>query len=306
MGDSRLERSLAAIASVVALGLLGTGVYAVFHSANGSGTAALLAIGSVALFAIAFRDRIRSMEFGGVRVQLAFKVRDSLHRAFELRIAGDYEKAEDEIEFAFNQFVHDPTIQRAYTDSTRYQEEVLKLLGKFVSDTFGGQVLETASTVSFLPLVDAVMQLDGPRAVAEIKSRRGFICSEIEKRANDDGVLRAAIIIRPGAELDTKRLVKRLDQEVRCGALGIDCFLLIQNCKKSDSSSEFHDLVINRNNRAQGIKMHAKSVAWELSSSPELLGSAFMAAILAMCSPEECRFTSAASPPELKAPAEQS
>jgi hypothetical protein len=85
MGDEALERVLAWMATVAAAGLLGAGVYAVFYSTNGSGTVALLAIGSLGLFVISFRDRIRSMEFGGARVQLALKVRDSLKTAFKLR-----------------------------------------------------------------------------------------------------------------------------------------------------------------------------------------------------------------------------
>ena len=36
-----------------------------------------------------------------------------------------------------------------------------------------------------------------------------------------------------GLDLDTAELVKRLNREVRRGALGIDRFLLIQNCKDS-------------------------------------------------------------------------
>jgi hypothetical protein len=114
MRDEGLERVLAWMASVVAMGLLGAGVYAVFYSANGSGAVALLSIGSLALFVIAFRSRIRSMEFGGARVQLAFKVRDSLKMAFRLRLAGNYEGAENEIDFAFSQFIRTPKIQRAY------------------------------------------------------------------------------------------------------------------------------------------------------------------------------------------------
>lgn len=141
MGDETLERVLAWMATVVAAGLLGAGVYAVFYSANGSGTVALLAIG----FVISFRDRIRSMEFGGARVQLALKVRDSLKAAFKLRIACDYERAENEIEFAFSQFIRAPKVQRAYRNSQLYQGRVLDLLGAYVGRNFDGKVLETAS-----------------------------------------------------------------------------------------------------------------------------------------------------------------
>jgi hypothetical protein len=306
MGDGQLERVLAWTASVVAMGLLGTGVYAVFYSSNGSGTVALLAIGALALFVVCFRDRIRSMEFGGARVQLAFKVRDSLKMAFKLRLAGNYEEAENEIEFAFSQFVRAPKVQRAYKDSKLYRGRVLSLLGDYVDQNFGGEVLETASTVSFLPLIDAVMKVDGNRTLEIIRSRHGYICAELEERALDDGFLRTAIIVRPGPDLDTMELVERLDREVRRGALGIDCFLLIQNCKDSDSRKEFCELVNDRNDLVGKRKMHAKSVVWELKSSPELLTSAFLSAVLTMCDPSQCGFTQAVISPELDSTSRQS
>jgi hypothetical protein len=57
--NDRFSRVLGWIAAVIALGVLGLGIYAVFHSTNGSGTAALLVIGPLALFVIVFRDRMQ-------------------------------------------------------------------------------------------------------------------------------------------------------------------------------------------------------------------------------------------------------
>jgi hypothetical protein len=141
MGDNRLERILTWIAFAVAVGLLGAGVYAVFHSTNGSGTVALLTVGGLALFVIIFGDRIRSMEFGGAKIQLALRVKDSLKRAFKLRLSGNYEEAETEIELAFNQFVtQEPSkVQRAYEESKQYQAKVLAVLGEYVKRKFDGK-----------------------------------------------------------------------------------------------------------------------------------------------------------------------
>ena len=294
MGDEqgKLEQVLAWMASVVAVGLLGAGVYAVFHSANGSGSVALLTIGSLALFVIAFRGRIRSMEFGGARVQLALKVRDSLKTAFRLRLKGNYEDAENEIEFAFSQFIRAPKVHRAYKNATLYRGKVLELLGGYVGRNFGGEVLETASTVSFLPLIDAVLKVEGERAIKMIESKEEiYNCAELRKRVDDDGFLRAAIIVRPGPDLNTGELVRRLDLEVRRGALDIDCFLLIQNCKESDSNSgeEFCELVNARNDLVRDRKMNAKRVAWELNSSPDGLTDGFISAVLTMCDRQQPR-----------------
>jgi hypothetical protein len=293
--DDRLERILTWIAPVVAIGLLGAGVYAVFYSTNGSGTVALLTIGGLILFVMVFGDRIRSMEFGGAKIQLALRVKDSLKRAFRLRLSGNYEEAETEIELAFNQFVTQESakVQRAYEESKGYQEEVLAVLDEYVKQRFNGEVRETSSTVSFLPLIDAVSIVEGDRFLAELESleqvsHHTYLCDIIRERVDKDKNLRTAVIVRPGPALDVEKLVRRLEQEVTHGALGIDCFLLVQNCKDSDSRRQFCGLV-----NARG--MHAKSLVWQPASGPETLKDAFLAAILTICNPGQCGFSQAAS-----------
>ena len=126
---------------MIALGVLGLGIYAVFHSTNGSGTAALLAIGPLALFVIVFRDRIQSMEIGGAKVRLALRVKGSLKKAFELRLAGDYERAQMAIGEAFDHFVAQERheVRKAYAESMKYSRKVLKKLGKYVEAQLRGQ-----------------------------------------------------------------------------------------------------------------------------------------------------------------------
>jgi len=272
------RRILISVASLIALGVLGIGVYAVFNSTNTSGTAALLIIGPLALFVIAFHDRIRSMEFGGARIQLAIQVKDSLGEAFHLRLAGNYEKAEAVIESAFDRFVWEqpPKTQQAYDASKNYQKKVLMLLGGYVKLEFSGQVQETSSTVSFLPLMDAVMTADGDSVLAELHSHNREVCSYLKERIDCEKRLRAAVIVRPGQALDAVELVERLEREVRDGALNIDCFLLVQDCKHSDSAEEFCDLVTKRG-------MHAKAIAWEPDSGAQELERGFLQAILKIC-----------------------
>jgi hypothetical protein len=300
VGDDRLERILSWVASVVAIALLGSGVYAVFNSTNGSGTVALLTIGGLILFVIVFGDRIRSMEFGGAKIQLALRVKDSLKRAFKLRLSGNYEEAETEIELAFNQFVtQEPAkVQRAYEESKNYQEEVLAALGDYVSQKFDGELKDASSTVSFFPLIDAVSIADGKRFMAELESlerasHNTYLCDMIRERVDKDKVLRTAVIVRPGPALDADNLVSRLEKEVTYGALGIDCFLLVQNCKDSDSRKEFCGL-------ANGRGMHAKSLVWQPASGRETLNNAFLAAILTICNPGQCGFSQAANVAGLK------
>ena len=236
------------------------------------------------------------MEFGGARIQLALRVKDSLKRAFKLRLSGNYEEAEAEIELAFNQFVtQEPAkVQRAYEQSRKYQEKVSTVLRDYVKQKFDGEVRETSSTVSFLPLIDAVSIVDGNRFITELqslerKSHDVYLCDIIKKRVHKEKKLRTAVIIRPGAALDVEKLVRRLEQEVTHGALGIDCFLLIQNCKESefDSRKQFCSLVNSRG-------MHAKSLVWQPDSGEEMLRKAFLAAILTICHPDQCGLSQAA------------
>jgi len=272
------RRILASIASLIALGVLGIGIYAVFNSTNTAGTAALLLIGPLALFVIAFHGRIRSMEFGGARIQLAMQVKDSLSEAFQLRLAGNFEQAEAEIESAFDRFVWEepPKTRQAYAASKDYQKKVLMLLGGYVELEFGGQVQVTASTISFLPLIDAVMTADGDSVLAKLHSHNRDVCSYLKERIEDERRLRAAVIVRPGPALDPIKLVERLEREVRHGALNIDCFLLIQDCDHSDSSEQFCNLVNRRG-------MHAKGIVWEPDSGAQKLENAFLQAILTIC-----------------------
>lgn len=289
MGDDSsrwLQLTLVSITTIVALGVLGLGIYAVFHSANGPGTAALLVIGPIALFVIAFHDRIRSMEFGGARIQLALQVKDSLRRAFRLRIAGNYEQAQDEIEDAFVQFVaHEPyEVRKAYYEARDYRNKVINKLGDYVKSQFKGRVLGTASSVSFLPLIDAVMAVDGEYLLEVLRAYKKQWCPELTERVRREGMLRTAVIVRPGPELNSVRLVDKLWYEVKGGALGIDCFLLVQDCKDSDSRKEFCDLANRR-------RMHAKSLVWEPASGSEMLEEAFLGAILTICTPSHCGYS---------------
>lgn len=283
VGDERLERILACVASVVATGLLGAGVYSVFYSKNGSGTVALLTIGGLGLFAIVFGDRIRSMQFGGARIQLALKVKDYLKKSFRLRLSGNYEEAETEIEFAFDEFVRQEShkVRREYEESRNYQQQVLDWLRDYVEREFKGKVQEVSSTVSFLPLIDAVMAVNGNVFKAKLESLGEHLCEYLEERVRSQTYLRAAVIVRPGPDLDVAKLVERLEQEVRNGALGIDCFVLIQNCKKSGSRTQFCDLIYSKD-------MHAKSLTWQPVTGPKKLEGTFLDAISTICNPSRC------------------
>jgi hypothetical protein len=237
------------------------------------------------------------MEFGGARIQLALRVKDSLGRAFALRLSGNYEQAQAEIEDAFDQYVaHERhKVRKAYAESRQYRIKVLKQLGDYVAANFDGRVLRTAASVSFLPLIDAVMTVNGECILEALHTHQKAWCPQLTERVRKEGTLRCAVIVRPGPDLNVVKLVEMLQQEVRHGALSIDCFLLVQNCKESQSTSRirFCELV-------NGRGMHAKSLVWQPSSGSQMLEAAYLAAIMTICDPSHCGFSTAAeSLPEL-------
>ena len=285
-GDGHALNWIVPIVAIVAMGLLGAGVYAVFFSRNEPGTVALLTIGLLALFVAIYHDRIRSMEFGGAKIQLALKIKDWLKEAFELQLAGDYEQAEDKLQYAFHQFAHESESRwKEYQTATEYQERVRKNLQKIVrsdDSPFNGRVRKTASGLSLLPLIDLVMDFDGPSLLEALTNHKPplTLCPELTDHLRQHK-LRAGVIVRPGQSLNSEELVAKLAEEVKNGALRLTCFLLIQNCKGSKSAKEFRSLAIQRG-------MHATSLEWEPYSGREKLADALQEAILTVCDPTQC------------------
>jgi hypothetical protein len=283
-GDGHALNWIVPIVTIAAIGLLGAGVYAVFFSRNGPGTVALLTIGLLALFVALCHDRIRSMEFGGAKIQLALKIKDWLKEAFELRLAGNYEQAEDTLQFAFREFAQESeTRWKEYRTATEYQERVRKNLQKIVKgndSVFNGRVRKTASGLSLLPLIDLVMDFDGLSVLEELTARGLTLCPELTEHLQQHK-LRAGVIVRPGRSLNSEELIAKLGEEVKNGALRLTCFLLIQNCKGSESAKEFRSLAIQNG-------MHACSLEWKPYSGREKLADALQAAILTVCDLKQC------------------
>jgi hypothetical protein len=285
-GQRRAPAWMATVAIIalglpIALGLLGAGVYAVLYSTNGTGTAALLTVGSLALFVVVYHDRIRSMEFGGAKMQFARKIKDRLKEAFELRLAGDYEQAQAKLEFAFEQFAHESDKRsKKYKIAEDYQEDVRANLEKIAKgDDFKGRVRKTASGLSLLPLIDLVMDFDGPSLlkVLEHHDPPVALCQELtDHLENYERQLRTGVIVRPGQKLNTEKLVRKLREEFNDGPLDLTCLLLIQNCKGTKTGKKFRDLAIQNG-------MHATNLEWEPSTGQEKLQQSLLEAILTVC-----------------------
>jgi hypothetical protein len=79
--------------ALAGVGMLAAGVVAVFATENGTGSAALVAVGAALLIAAGMWDRLESLEFGGAKVQLRIveRLRD---RAAEAEARGDRAVAE--------------------------------------------------------------------------------------------------------------------------------------------------------------------------------------------------------------------
>jgi hypothetical protein len=271
------------LTSLMALGLLGIGVYAVFDSTNGAGTAALLTVGTLVLFVALYHDRIRSMEFGGAKIQLALKIKDVLNEAFELQLAGNYEDAENKIEFAFDQFLARAPgkIWKEHKIAETYQDTVQVTLKEIAQEApFLGCVQKTESALSFFPLIDFIMIFDGPSVLKALADHNRHLCKELTEHLQQ-GELRAGVIVRPGPSLNSEELANRLRQQADNEALRFTCFLLIQNCKGSKTAKDFRYRAIEK-------RLHATSLEWEPESGREKLREALQEAILTVCDPRQC------------------
>lgn len=76
--DRPSQLSLRVAVALIGAGLLAAGATAVFVTDNGTGSAALMAIGAALLLASGLWDRLESIEFGGAKMQIriAERVRD--------------------------------------------------------------------------------------------------------------------------------------------------------------------------------------------------------------------------------------
>jgi hypothetical protein len=81
-------------AAVLGVAIFGTGVVAVFVTENGTGAAALLAIGAAFVVFAALGDRIERIELGGVNLSIRDIARQTFSLARELERRGDDETAD--------------------------------------------------------------------------------------------------------------------------------------------------------------------------------------------------------------------
>lgn len=91
--SSALTPVIRAAAGLLGVGVFGAGVAAVFVTDNGTGAAALLAIGAAFLAIGVMGDRIQSVELGGVNLTLRDLARQTLGLAQEAEQRGDDERA---------------------------------------------------------------------------------------------------------------------------------------------------------------------------------------------------------------------
>lgn len=81
-------------AAVLAVAVFGAGVLAVFVTENGTGAAALLAIGAAFLVIAVLGDRVKSVELGGVSLTIRDLARETYALAREAEHRGDDESAD--------------------------------------------------------------------------------------------------------------------------------------------------------------------------------------------------------------------
>ena len=204
------------------------------------------------------------MEFGGAKVQLALKIKYSLKEAFELRLSGNYEQAADKIEYAFLQFAggNGKESERVPRSGAVPKYSAGETGRDRQRDNFKGHVTKTASGLSLLPLIDLVMAFDGKSLKKALQDQGKTLCQKLMEHLDSPHGLRAGVIVRPGQELNIKELVAKLQEEDDNGALGLTCYLLVQNCKASNTATNLRLSAMERD-------MHATALQWEPDSGRE-------------------------------------
>jgi hypothetical protein len=91
--SSALTPVIRAAAGVLGVAVFAAGVVAVFVTENGTGTAALLAIGAAFMVIAVLGDRVQSVELGGVNLTIRDLARQTHALAREAERRGDDESA---------------------------------------------------------------------------------------------------------------------------------------------------------------------------------------------------------------------
>lgn len=88
LGVSRIAPQRVGIA-ILGMAILASGVVAVFLTENGTGSAALITLGALAIGVAVFSDRIETIEFGGARLTLRVLARQRFELAVKREQEGD-------------------------------------------------------------------------------------------------------------------------------------------------------------------------------------------------------------------------
>ncbi len=228
-----------------------------------------------------------SPEFKKLLVQLGRRVRavrdagGRVRTAFRFRARGNFERAARELSAAFKQFeglLNDDERER-YAEAANYKKETLDDLRFIAQQQFNGNLRETLSGRSLLPIVDAVLELD----TEPVRALLGPHCPLHDNLASEDRV-RVGATVRPGAEIDSDLLVRRLlkETEVRGGALDLHCFLLIMNTDDPGPGVSFTESAARQH-------LPAKCINWRPVDGLDALAERLKMTILSICAAEESK-----------------
>ena len=225
----------------------------------------------------------------GPRVRAVRNAGGLVRRAFRLRTSGNFELAGKELTAAFKEFegLLDDGESECHAESEKYRKETLDDLRFITQKHFNGHLKETLSGLSLLPIVDAVLELD----TAPVRALLGPQCPLHDSYANEDRV-RVGAVVRPGAEIDSDLLVRRLlkETDARGGALDLHCFLLIMNTDNPGPGVSFTESAARQH-------LRAKCINWRPMDGLDGLAERLQTTILSICAAEESRI-----PPDIPTP----
>jgi hypothetical protein len=217
----------------------------------------------------------------GRRAQAVRDAGEHVRKAFRLRTRGNFEVAARELTAAFKEFerVLDPDERERHLEAAAYKRETLEDLRFIARKQYHGDLKETLSGLSLLPIVDAVLELD----VDPVRALLGPQCPLHEHLATEDRV-RVGAVVRPGAAIDNDLLVRRLlkETEVRGGALDLHCFLLIMNTDDPGPGVSFTESAARQH-------LSARCINWRPVDGLDALGKRLEMTILSICAADESK-----------------
>ncbi len=103
--------------------------------------------------------------------------------------------------------------------------------------------------MSFLPVIDAVLDLPVAKVQAELE------CCPLRSDFEDLARLRVGVVIRSGPRVSVENLTAKLVEDREQGALNLHCYLMILNGSNTATCDDFENVATGRGLEARALSV---------------------------------------------------